>query len=866
MIRLAPMPALLALALLPACGKQDAGDPSQSDAPDEGGEIDDAGDGGDGGAGDDGAGDDAGDDAGDGGDSGAVDTDEPLGEWAVTLDLPAEIELGERFELDVQVVSPDYEDVTDQAQIAVVVSPTRGAVVDGGYLSFTELGTFTISVTATIEDQQLSASGELTTVPGPPAWIDLSFEEASVPPGVTVTPSWTVEDAWGNALDPEVILAVSPSGLTIDGDQLVTDALGTYYVTAQVADTSIYDTEVLQVITGDAVDIALTLSDDDAELGDTVTASVSAVDAWGNPLEAVEAALSVSPSDGVTVEGMSLTFEEEGSFTVTASYGELSDSQGPVIVDSNGPLITITTPTRGAAVDGGAVSVSGQVTDAVTGVSAFTLGGSAITPASDGSFSAEVSLDRGANVIEITAEDGDGNTSDVLLGVLAGEFIEAGEVVEDLLDLRLEDAALEEMGGSFDGALDASALESALAAGNPVLDDDYSSLCFELSSYVVADIEGLDWVTTLSGLSIDMGGEYDYCATGPYALIGEVTASEAAVTTLLNLSVVDGAVVAEVHSSEVSLSGYGADFSASGDLDSLLDAAGVDLEVDIQEMLEATLVDAVEAELPAAVGGGLSALAISEELDMDGAALALDAWIRDLEADEGGLTLYLEGTLDGGVTASVSSTNPGSLQQDGGHPDLSGGAPLVLGLSLDTFNRLLFAAWEAGAFEQTVTDEELGLDSTLIGLIFPGATTLDLEISAAAPPVMTAGTGGGMYDFAMVELTLRAWGDVGGVYSELGLIAAHATGIVDLRVNGANELVMTTTLDGATFDAIPGGADEVADAESLEALLDAFGGSLTSGVIPEVAVPLPDLSGLSVDASGVSVVSDDWAAVECEVD
>jgi len=133
-------------------------------------------------------------------------------------------------------------------------------------------------------------------------------------------------------------------------------------------------------------------------------------------------------------------------------------------------------------------------------------------------------------------------------------------------------------------------------------------------------------------------------------------------------------------------------------------------------------------------------------------------------------------------------------------------------------------------------------------------------------PIMSEGTGSEMYDFDMGELAVEAYGDVDGTLTHLASLAAHAVGSVELRLNGAGEIVMSTTLSDTRFDVIPDSAGDVADAEALEGLIDTFGSTLTGGIIPTVTLALPAVAGLSVDPYGVSIVDDTWAAVECAVE
>jgi fibronectin type 3 domain-containing protein len=77
--------------------------------------------------------------------------------------------------------------------------------------------------------------------------------------------------------------------------------------------------------------------------------------------------------------------------------------------DTIPPVVTVTAPTNFETVDEDTITVSGTVTDSGSGIDTVTVNGSAVTVASDGSFSVAVSLTEGENTIKIVATDKAGN-------------------------------------------------------------------------------------------------------------------------------------------------------------------------------------------------------------------------------------------------------------------------------------------------------------------------------------------------------------------------------------------------------------------------------------------------------------------------
>jgi len=79
-------------------------------------------------------------------------------------------------------------------------------------------------------------------------------------------------------------------------------------------------------------------------------------------------------------------------------------------VDNDPPVISITSPANGATVSASPVSVSGTVSDALSGVASVACNGAAAT-VQGSSFSCSVTVTSGANTITATATDNAGNTS-----------------------------------------------------------------------------------------------------------------------------------------------------------------------------------------------------------------------------------------------------------------------------------------------------------------------------------------------------------------------------------------------------------------------------------------------------------------------
>ena len=105
----------------------------------------------------------------------------------------------------------------------------------------------------------------------------------------------------------------------------------------------------------------------------------------------------------------------DGPHTVTAAIsdqdGNTATASAAYTVDTAPPVITMISPNLHRIVDWSEVEVAGVARDAVSGLAAVTVGGTAVTPSTGGHFSRVVPLEVGVNQIAVAATDQAGLTS-----------------------------------------------------------------------------------------------------------------------------------------------------------------------------------------------------------------------------------------------------------------------------------------------------------------------------------------------------------------------------------------------------------------------------------------------------------------------
>ena len=130
-------------------------------------------------------------------------------------------------------------------------------------------------------------------------------------------------------------------------------------------------------------------------------------------IDGVSVPCAVSPAGtgyqlAIQAEGLS-----EGPHTVTAAIsdrdGNRTTASAAYIVDTVPPGLTILRPYLRHVVDGASVVISGQAVDSVSANVSVTVGGQAVTPEEDGTFSVDFPLLVGVNSIQVSAADAAGN-------------------------------------------------------------------------------------------------------------------------------------------------------------------------------------------------------------------------------------------------------------------------------------------------------------------------------------------------------------------------------------------------------------------------------------------------------------------------
>ena len=341
--------------------------------------------------------------------------------------------------------------------------------------------------------------------------------------------------------------------------------------------------------------IELALSDTSADIGESITATTTLTDAWGNTVDGTPV-LTGEPSDGVSIDDMTATFSADGAYVFTAEVEAVTGTAGPVYVDSGAPLVVLTSPSRGEWIEGSSTTVTGTVVDSISGVGTLLLNDETVSVDSDLSFSHEISLVAGANMLAFEVTDGNGNASDSRLGVMAsGEGIFDDADLTESIATHLNQSGLDVISEEMAAIIDVEAIEDELIDANPAADESLGCLDVEVevtgfsmddpTAAVSPDSSGLTLSITADDLDVDLYFD-SYVCWYTVTDSGEITADSVEIEVELEISLVSpGNFSVEVADTTVTFTNFEEDY---GTLSSVLSALGYtvsDLGLDVETMI-----------------------------------------------------------------------------------------------------------------------------------------------------------------------------------------------------------------------------------------------------------------------------------------
>ena len=657
----------------------------------------------------------------------------------------------------------------------VILSSTAEDLLDWDEDSLTPTvaGAHTLVATATYMGSPQIATVELQVDPGPPAVVDLALDDFQAKAGETI--GWSVRawDAFGNETDTTTVSVETSSEFAVlQGADIYSTVPDLYAATATAAEGP-YDVEEFIYTASDPATLSLELSNTDLEKEDTTIAFVLIHDEYGNLID-MPFDLWVEPGDYVDVEYNAITFHDEGEFTVWAATPDqtLSDSVGPLLIDSTGPDLVVENPPRGTQTTDVGQYVSGTVSDEYTGVSSVTVNGDVAT-VSGTSFESWQDYDFGTTFLHTEAIDGDGNVTTDLRGVLSGEYTPYGDGIGDGIQARITEDGFDTIEDLASDFLDLNTLSSQIP--NPVVSQKSQSCgwwgCITWYSLNLS-LTNMSFGTTSLDIDPTSGGYLDteaeiadpyirFNASGKvigisYSQSGSISADWIKLTMDLYPWVSNGTLGVDVYNADTTTASF--DFDLDGWLWDLLDFFGISFDGLVESFLTDAISDMAQDEIPALVADAVQDLEIAQSFEIENNIYDFDAVPYSVSVDDYGMTLGLETWMTADQWMSPFDFEPGSLTYPYTSPGYgSANSSMVLGLSQDFLNQALHALWGGGLLEMELGGDDLGLDLGDLGAFLPSLTDPVFGVSAYLPPVVLPGTGDDLLDLQLGDLELSIY-------------------------------------------------------------------------------------------------------------
>ncbi|HVV87263.1 MAG TPA: hypothetical protein VHE35_29685 [Kofleriaceae bacterium] len=498
------------------------------------------------------------------------------------------------------------------------------------------------------------------------------------------------------------------------------------------------------------------------------------------------------------------------------------------------PELQVTSPSRGTMQEGlTTVQVTGTVApnpETEVAIAKVEVNGVTAAVDVDGSFTAQVPLHAGANLIKTVATATDGGVETDTRAVVTGDMQPLHSAVENALSAGLSKEAFTKLGAVAGDKVAAADLSALMMPFNPVVAKGLSNGQEDCLYGKVSVKQGLDvrdaniqFTPNASGLAMDVSLDGVYAplhARYAAACIDADTditirATQVRIKGQLAITVSAGRVHVALQNPDITLTGF--DLDASG-----LPGAVLDL-LDLDQEIGNIMASATEKMVGPMVEQAIEGVKVGEQhVTLLGKDLGITVSPVAVHFDTRGADIQLD-------TAMIVGSAPGStsfVYTDNQVPPARTNAGLELAVADDAINQVLAGFWGAGAMDQTIS-KDLGLAD-------------GVSIHATVPPVVSTGSDGALHLTA---------GDL------IATLTSHGTPITTLALN----VEVALSAEPAAFDptvvklslGLPTITTDVIDdstgldRDSLAHLMPAMVQLQLDGFAPILgAIPLPAIEGI----------------------
>lgn len=812
-----------------------------------------------------------------------------------TVVMPERVVAGQPATVTCSAEDAHGQPVAD-AVFDVVLEPDDGVTVAGTTLTPTLAGRIAVACAARggVTD---TTPAHLEVSPGPPAQVVAQLVNPEIDAGGNTTVTCRATDAYGNGAVGYSFTIRSDEAVSVTGAIVSSTAAGLHTIRCVWVDgddASIDHTDAqLTVNAGAPAQIVLTAVPEKAtyQVGNQVTIERAVIDEYGNPVPDPDVTeVAVTPEEGmVRLSDEAFRFAAEGSFTFMAAIRSAPtiEDRLTLFCDGQGPSVVIDFPLRGETLDGPTqVTVTGAVTDVVSGVESLTINGEAVTVQGDGSFSHAITAVHGMNVITTEATDQAGQ---VERSWRSFYYSDAWYPIDRAFpqDAYVTEAALafiaeETLDSDDPAAFDAVGLFTTILADldllsllpRPATTQDVVWCTYEVYIDSLSYDTPVVSLDTFGGTGGGPGGIHiravlpNLRATvsvpgegfGCVDVSATVTATSVVLEANLYLEVTPGGAVqsaVEVQSVEINELNVDVD----GVLGFLTNWLINFFEGSIAGIIQDQFVATIEEQVASLVGGLLEFLNLEQEFEIGPLVgsgppivLALSARVATINfTDAGGLV-----GLDGAILADklVARDPLGSIARGACAGGVVGGYtlpathPLEIAAYDDFLNEALFSVWYGGGLELFLTPADfaaLGADLSQFGL----GDDMTVTVHLLLPPIIEGCTDDGKILVQLGDGYVEASFDFLGTPTELSLylqLAIEATIVVQPGEAGIEVGIQLGELRRFEVEVVEINEEQAAKQQTFEDLLKNLVPNLLEDFAADpitFAVPSFDIGSLS---------------------
>lgn len=502
------------------------------------------------------------------------------------------------------------------------------------------------------------------------------------------------------------------------------------------------------------------------------------------------------------------------------------------------PILRITSPERSVIQDGvGDLVVTGQVSANLTGasVSRVTVNGVAATIASDGTFTARITVPPGATLIHTVATDAAGGLATDTRSILAGERRPAGSSIDGAVGAAISATAFTKIGALATNAIKAANLTQLIQPLNPVAraGDEAGPDCLYAQGFVdtvtITDAN-ITLTPVAGGLAVSarldaprITGRTRHavaCADG--ASTFQITATTATLSGVLRLSSNGmSGFTSEIVEPVVQVPGL--QITATGIPQQILNI------LPLEKIIQAVAPVAVKLFVNPLLNDALGALTEPQQLAVLGKTLALQVAPRAIAFDASAGTALLDMRL-----LIEGSTSDGFTFTPNGAPVLDAGDGIGIAIADDLVNDVLAQLVSTGLLDITL---EAGAVTARITPTSPpmiGANGTDGRLRLVLPDMMVTFLEGGT---AVGQAAVNA---------EIPIAIKPAAGGTAISIDLGTPAVAIDNLDTSSGIPIPD--------SSPQGRVIKLGAEGQKGTIAELLanIPLPKLAGVTLRDVAVS--------------